>query len=72
MTVGRSSAVLRFYPFRQPSQRLREASAAYRVAADAYVLACYLGCSGDLADALYALMQREAEMVEARNGEGAT
>jgi hypothetical protein len=61
-----SRAVLRFHPQRQPSQRLREACDAYRAAADAYVLACDLGCSGDLADALYALMQREATAFEAR------
>lgn len=51
----------RFHPLRQPSERLREECRAYRVASDAFILACHEGCSGSIADGLYALMERERE-----------
>ena len=48
----------------QPSDRLRDKSAAYRVATDAYMLVCDLGCSGDIAAAVWSLVEREAKAAE--------
>lgn len=50
-----------FYPARAPNAKLKDISEGYRVATEAYALAAELGCSGDLADALWSLVTREAK-----------
>lgn len=64
---ARSNLVLIRCRERQPSQRIRDLSEGYRVATDALVIAADLGCSGDLYDALYELVEREAAKAEANN-----
>jgi hypothetical protein len=66
--VMRSAHVLRFFPERQPSHRLRDLSEGYRVASEAFSLACDLGCSGDIADGLWSICEREAKAYETKAG----
>lgn len=58
--TARSSIVLLRTPERQPSARLRHISDGYRVATDALLIVADLGCSGDIYDAIWALVEREA------------
>ena len=53
---------------RQSAARLSAISNGYRVAAEAYRLVADLGCSGDLFDALWDLVEREAATAEAKQG----
>jgi hypothetical protein len=66
----RSTLVERRAPDMQPSQRLRDLCAEYRVASDALSIAADLGCSGDLYDALFDLCRREAAAYETRSAGG--
>jgi hypothetical protein len=63
-----SASVIKFHPLRQPSQRLRALSGRYDVAADCFIAACDSGCSGDIADRLYAILERERAALERREG----
>jgi len=68
--MTRSAAVLSRFHDNQPSDRMRHLSDGYRVAAEALTIAADLGCSGDIYDALTALMLREAGKVNAGLGLG--
>ena len=49
----------------QASERLKAECPEYRAAAEALRIAADLGCSGDIYDALYALLQQTGEQYEA-------
>lgn len=51
---------------RESAAKLSAVSDGYRVAVAAYRLAADLGCSGDLFDALWDLVEREAAAAEAQ------
>lgn len=51
-------------PIAKDKQRLADLSDGYRVASEAFRTAADLGCSGDIYEALFSLVQREAEKVE--------
>lgn len=57
--------------FGKKADKLRSISDGFRVAADAYKLAADLGCSGDLFDALWDLVETEAKAAEKRLANGA-
>lgn len=52
-------------PLSTDKKRLADLSDGYRVASEAFRTAADLGCSGDVYDALFALVRREANKVEA-------
>lgn len=55
--------------FSDRSDKLAKIHEGYRVAAEAYRLASDLGCSGDLFDALWSLVEREAKTAELKRAE---
>lgn len=62
--MTRTVAVLARFTEHQPSARLRDMSDGYRVAAEALNVAADLGCSGDLYDALWAIVEREGNRAQ--------
>lgn len=63
--MTRTLGVDRRAPEHQPSQRLKELSPEYAVAAEALQIAADHGCDWKLYEALFALCQRTADAFEA-------